>query len=160
MLSSTSRKPILLMSVYIPPDGRRKEAVSHLCRTLEFLYERYSSFSLLGFGDLNVNLTKSPLSSEAKKLLLALSRLKVKIHNYKVGTRPTRKQGLSESHLDYYFTVGTELDNLSVGEHLGGSDHRLISCTIMDMKPVRRKRKIIFSKRKAAAVLKQLLEGG
>jgi len=53
-LSSKNTNPILLLCVYIPPDlDRKKEMIGHICRVIEFLNERYSSFSLLGFGDLN-----------------------------------------------------------------------------------------------------------
>jgi exonuclease III len=45
-ISSSCREPLILLSVYIPPSQpRREEAIAHLVRVVEFLHQRYSSFS-------------------------------------------------------------------------------------------------------------------
>jgi len=55
-LSSRSSKPILLLCIYFPPDHHRKlEMLAKLSRITEFLRARYSTFSLLCFGDLNTD---------------------------------------------------------------------------------------------------------
>jgi len=94
-LSSSQGEPIILMSFYIPPDHqRRQEAISHLCRVIEFMRQKYSTFSLLGFGDLNTDLMKAPPSSDAKNMMRILSQYKVTAHTYKTGKDShTRRQG-------------------------------------------------------------------
>jgi len=158
-VSSISSKPVLLLAVYIPPDDRRREALSHLSRVLEFLHERYSTFSLLGFGDLNIDFVKSPRSTEAKRLTSIFSRYKIKLHIYSNNIEPTRKQANKVSHIDYYFTTGLELGEISIGDRFGCSDHFLVSCKIMNAQPIRRKRQVLFSKRRAAAFLKEVVDG-
>jgi hypothetical protein len=47
--------------------------IGHICRVIEFLNERYSSFSLLGFGIMNIDLVVESKLSKPNPLTSALS---------------------------------------------------------------------------------------
>ena len=93
-LSSVSARPVILLCVYIPPDPqRRSEAMAHLSRVMEFLHQRYSSFSFLGFGDLNADLMRVPLAAAAKGVakLLSLCRVEVSKYRWTTNTHAPRR---------------------------------------------------------------------
>jgi hypothetical protein len=158
-LSSSHGEPVILMSIYIPPDHQRKqEAISHLCRVIEFMRQKYSTFSLLGFGDLNTDLMKAPPSSAAKSMMRILSQHRVTAHTYETGTDcHTRRQGDQGSHIDYFVSIGANLGKISVSEPIGASDHNVVSCEASHFKPVRRKSRLIFSKGCAGRVLRDMI---
>ena len=90
-ISSASSKPMILLSVYIPPNQpRRKEAIAHLVRTIEFLHQRYASFGLLGFGDLNADLMSPTASPKAQHISQALAQCGIRIEVYHRGEKYTR----------------------------------------------------------------------
>lgn len=77
-LSSNSSEPIILLCLYLPPDyDRKKEALSHLIRLFEFLKERYSSFSVIGFADLNADIRKG-ISASNKQVMKTLEQCGLK----------------------------------------------------------------------------------
>jgi len=158
-LSSSHGEPVILMSIYIPPDHlRRQEAVSHLCRVIEFMRQKYLTFSLLGFGDLNADLMKDPPSSTAKGMLRILSQHGVTAHTYETGADcHTRRQGDQGSHIDYFVSIGAKLSRVSVGKPIGASDHNVVSCEASHFKPIRRKSRLIFSKGCAGKALKDII---
>ena len=158
-LSSSHGEPVILMSIYIPPDHqRRQEAISHLCRVIEFMRQKYSTFSLLGFGDLNTDLMKAPPSSAAKNMMRILSQHRVTAHTYETGADcHTRRQGDQGSHIDYFVSIGANLGKVSVGKPIGASDHNVVSCEASHFKPIRRKSRLIFSKGCAGRVLRDMI---
>jgi exonuclease III len=158
-LSSSQGEPIILMSVYIPPDHQRRQgAVSHLCRVIEFMRQKYSTFSLLGFGDLNTDLMKAPPSSTAKNMTKILSQYRVTAHTYKTNVDShTRRQGDQGSYIDYFISIGANLGKVSVGKPIGASDHNVVSCEASHFKPIRRKSRLIFSKGCAGKFLGDLV---
>ena len=50
----------------------------------------------------------------------------------------TRAQGGKASCLDYFFTTGAEVRELTVGKKFGSSDHMTIHCVVEDFVPVLR----------------------
>jgi len=135
-LSSSSGRPVILMSVYLPPDSARKrEAVAHLGRVVTFLRERYSSFSLLCFGDLNVDFVRNPASPNTIYLSKALDQCGLSLYSYLNGERFTRYHGDAGSHLDYFFGVGVHIGEVSVKHSIGRSDHRIVTCEATRLLP-------------------------
>lgn len=67
-VSSSSSRPVILLCTYVPPDcARRTGALSHLAAVFDFLRRRYSSFSVVGFADLNADLLNRPSCLVSKK---------------------------------------------------------------------------------------------
>ncbi len=151
-LSSISAHPVILMAVYFPPDhARKEEMIAHVIRVLDYLHSRYGSFGLLAFGDLNTDLLGS--SPEAKKgcskLLRMIRSYGLKVHAETASGTATRVQGSRASYLDYFLSTGVEVKGLTVGEAVGTSDHKIISCQVRGVAPVKRTRQKIYSKLKA-----------
>ena len=160
-LSSKNTNPILLLCVYIPPDlERKKEMIGHICRVIEFLNERYSSFSLLGFGDLNTELVVESELPKPNPLTRALSQRRVKIHIYDGKERHTRQQGTHGSFLDYFFSSGVDISEIRVDCPIGRSDHNSIHCRVHRLNAVKRRRRLVFSKSRANKLLTRILDGG
>ena len=63
-----------------------------------------------------------------------------------------------KSYLDYFLTSGVKVLDLQVREGIGRSDHKLVICMIGEMDPVRRKRRLVFSKSRAADLFKGMIE--
>ena len=156
-LSSTSvTRPVILFSAYFPPDERRWEVVSLLTRVVDFLRSRYSEFNLIGYCDLNADVTQGQLSSTHKKMGLALAQIGLSVHASSSGF--TRVQGTHRSYLDYFLTLNASVSDIQVGDRVGSSDHLPITTTIKDCAPILRARGLVFSKRLAREVLCQNLE--
>jgi len=67
-LSAKTLGPILLICLYLPPDIHRwAEAHAHLIRALDFIRNRYKSYALIAFGDLNLDIPNDPSSTRSKK---------------------------------------------------------------------------------------------
>jgi hypothetical protein len=157
-LSSQSSWPVLLIAVYFPPDhARKQEMVAHVIRTLEYLRARYRSFGLIVFGDLNSDFTRNPESPDCKRMMRMIRACSLEIHRDHNPKAVTRSQGSKSSYLDYFLTTGVKISNLNVGESIGSSDHRIISCESTSLTPVRRRRQKIFSKRRAADLMMDML---
>jgi len=156
-LSSISAHPIVLMAIYFPPDrARKEEMIAHVFRVLDYLNSRYGSFGLLAFGDLNADLSDSSSKAAAKgcsKLLRMIRSNGLKIHAETAPGAATRVQGSKASYLDYFLSTGVEVKELTVGEAVGTSDHRMISCQVRGVAPVKRRRQKVYSKRKAQELL-------
>jgi len=160
-LSSVSSHPILLICIYFPPDPDRKKAMmAHLIRVIEFLRYRYSSFSIVGFGDLNSDLSENLSGTAAKEMTEALKLCNLQPCRYSDTNPCTRAQGDKSSCIDYFLSFGVNIDNLKIEGRLGKSDHMMISCVISKPSPVRKRSCIIFSKTKASKTLQTFLESG
>ena len=112
-LSSVTSDPLLLLCIYLPPDTeRRKTVLSALSRLLEFIKERYKSFSILAFGDLNVDLVYKPFAPESIRFSTLMKMIGLKVHYQDNTTATTRRQGEHSSYLDYFMSVGTSIHSV------------------------------------------------
>jgi len=158
-LSSASAFPVLLMCVYVPPDQRsRKNMLAHVARVLDFLRSRYHSFGLIAFGDLNINLRGRPESSQCKRWDLLTRNYGLKTYYKDEKGLFTRTQGTKSSYLDYFFGCGVQVEDLSVGEKFGASDHHVLSMVTSSFAPVKRRRQVLFSKDRARRELVAVLQ--
>lgn len=158
-LSSVTAHPVVLMAIYFPPDHARKlEMIAHVIRVLDFLHSRYKSFGLLAFGDLNADLSESSskVTRGRSKLLRMIKSNGLSIHMAEEPGTATRFQGTKASYLDYFLSAGVKVSELAVGNAVGTSDHRMVSCMIQGVAPVRRRRQKLYSKRKAQDLLELL----
>ena len=94
------------------------------------------------------------LRKESRSCSLSLLRLS----KYRIDDKHTRSQKGSASYLDYFLFSGVQVSRLSVGQPIGKSDHRAVSCSVSQVQPVRRKRRTIFSKKLASEELENVLE--
>lgn len=160
-VSSLSARPIFLLCAYFPPDhGRKVEMLAKLSRVIEFLRARYSSFSLLGFGDLNSDLVNAPASPDSKRALAALKRCNISLAFSDRDGAYTRSQSGRQSYLDYFLSVNVEVTGVQIGPPLGRSDHLVLSSQVTNCCPVRRKRGLVFSKKRAAELLARMNRDG
>jgi len=147
---------MILLCGYVPPDIiRKRQALPQIRQVVEFLSRRYSSFSLLGFADLNSNLVRIKQEGESKRLVEILRQCQLAAH---FPTSRTTAQGDKESNLDYFLTRGVQLLNIEVGRHFGTSDHLVLKCKVTGASPVLRKKNFIFSKSKAARLVTELCD--
>jgi len=159
-VSSLSSRPVFLLCIYVPPDHERKlEMLAKLSRVTEFLRDRYSSFCLLGFGDLNSDLVNAPTDSDSKRTLAMLKRCNINPATSGRKGAYTRSQSGSKSYLDYFLLVDVEVSEVLINPPLGGSDHRVLSCNMTNCRPIRRRRRLIFSKKRAAELLAKMSSG-
>ena len=157
-LSSQSTWPVLLLAIYFPPDyARKQEMIAHVIRVLEYIRTRYRSFGLIMFGDLNSDFTNDPESPDCKRMLKMIRACALEIHRDHNPDSVTRSQKGKSSYLDYFLSTGVKIFDTQVGESIGSSDHRTISCSSSNFKPVRRRRQRIFSKKKATDLLEDIL---
>ena len=154
--SSETIGPLILIVIYFPPDERRWESVSHLARVVEFLKSRYSSFNLVGYGDLNADLSATRPSSSTKRIRAALTRLGLRTHK-SPGELYTRLQGDHRSYLDYFLTINAQLTAVQIGNKVGTSDHLPISSSVLNCSPVLRSKRLVFSKSQARVALSYLM---
>lgn len=159
-LSSTSSTPALLMCAYMPPDHARKtEMLAHIARVADFLTSRYQTFSLVGFGDLNVDLLYDSFSPQAKRWVRLSRDYNLVLHYLDDRNSFTRKQGNRRSYLDYFMTHGVCIEGLSLGPNFGSSDHRIVSCYAISFTPVKRSQRQFLSKERARRRLLELING-
>ena len=157
-LSSSSANPVLIFCVYFPPDGARKlEMMRKVSRVTAFLRDRYSSCSLFGFGDLNADL-RGELKGENKRMRRVLNVCRLKPEILDGGNVHTREQGDHRSYLDYFLTSGVKISDLQVREGIGRSDHKMVTCTLRDMNPIKRRRRLVFSKTRAADLFREMVK--
>jgi len=157
-LSSSTSAPVLLLCIYVPPDHeRRKEMHSDLCRVLDLLKSRYRSFCLVAFGDLNADLVNDPLALSSRKFSKLAQSYGLSLCSFDQGGAVTRVQGGKASCLDYFFTKGAEVNELTVGEKFGSSDHMTIQCVIEGFVPILRARRKFLSKDRARRYLYSLI---
>ena len=157
-LSSLQSAPMIFICAYIPPDlDRRKQALEHLGHVMEFLIRRYSIFSVLAFADLNADLMSSTETGMARKTSAFLKQYGLEAHS---STSHTRTQGSKASHLDYFITKGVEIRGIKVGERFGKSDHKILTCDVSGARPVLKRKNMIHSKSKAAAMVSQMFDIG
>jgi len=157
-LSSQNSDPVLLLCCYIPPDyTRRIEALSHLARIFDFLHQRYSTFSVLGFSDLNVDLLAGGDSPSFRRTLRTLQHCGLVSHHSLSTGSQTRVQGSKYAYLDYFLSKDVLVKDVEVKSRFGKSDHYLITCSAESIVPVRRRKNLIFSRVRATRILYQIL---
>ncbi len=79
---------------------------SSLSRVLDFLKNRYQSFSLVAFGDLNADLVNDPLALCSRKFFKLAHSFGLSLRSFGQEGAATRAQGRKASCLDSFFTTG------------------------------------------------------
>jgi len=72
----------------------------------------------------------------------------------------TRSQDGKKSYLDYFLMAGVKISDVTIKGSIGKSDHRVVSCRLMESCPVRRKSRIIFSESRATGLLGEMAKSG
>ena len=100
---------------------------------------------------------ESPPPPDCKRMMKMIRACSLEIHRDHNPKAVTRSQGSKSSYLDYFLSTGVKISNLQVGGSIGSSDHRIISCESTSLTPVRRRRQKIFSKRRTADLMMDML---
>ena len=122
-------KAIIMYSCYIPPHSDHAAKVRQLVDRLIMLRERYSKFSLILYGDLNMD-----RKNFQEKIMDRISPLGYKGHFHTGNMAYTRRQKKGEttefSYLDYFITFNIPDAVFNISEPIGRSDHLTLNLAV------------------------------